>query len=382
METNIFFDDATKSIRELFATEFKTLSSGDIDRLLNIFYRLVRWEEEGEKVRPMLLMTNNIGAIVKNTQDCVKIPFYIDQQSVYFSQRLKSLMCFCKSGWTVYINYTNDNIEYGLVRCINSIKDRSLEAQIFDEKMTEILKQKCKLVFLNALSSGAVSIKGIRGTTLNINFSVEDKQDFRWDDTIKRFVNDCVSKLKTTQRKLDGIKNILENIFNNCFKSLNGTICLVVDKDFKDSKGIFSDGTWLPEPIEFGKLFLQSKSFNESKLRAFSDIFMTMLNYDGITIIDNQGRLRAYNVFIESNSKVVKHVVGGARIRAAYTLLNTSSRRIVGVYFQSHDGGAFYKSTADVRRELNRAEKESERQQNFKQIEMSINENSEQITNI
>lgn len=378
METNIFFDDATNAIRELFANEFKTLSSGDVDRLLNIFYRLVRWEEEGEKIRPMLLMTNNIGSIVKNIPDSVKIPFYIDEQSVNFNQRLKALMCFCKSGWTVYINYGADNIEYGLVKCVNSLKDRSLEAQIFDEHMTEVLKQKSKLVYLNVLSNGVVNIKGVRGTSLSVNFSVEDKQDIRWDDTIKRFVNDCVSKLKTTQRKLDGIKNILENIFNNCFKSLSGTICLVVDKDFKDTKGVFRDGTWLPEPIEFGKLFLQTKSFNESKLRAFADVFMTMLNYDGITIIDNQGRIRAYNVFIETNTKVVQHVVGGARIRAAYTLLNTSSRRIVGVYFQSHDGGAFYKSTADVRRELNRAQKELEKAQSFKQLEMSINENSEQ----
>lgn len=377
MESNIYFYDATNAIREVFANEFKTLSSGDVDRLLNIFYRLVRWEEEGEKVRPMIIMTNNIGSIVKNIDNAVKIPFYIDEQSVHFNERLKALMCFCKVGWTVYINYSSDEVEYGLVRCMNSIKDNSLEAQIFDENKIDTLKAKSKLVYINVLSNGAVSIKGIRGSNININFSVENKTDFEWDKTIKNFVNDCVGKLKTTQRKLDGIKNILENIFNNCFKSLRGTICLVVDKDFRDTKGMFRDGTWLPDPIEFGKLFLQSKSFNESKLRAFADVFTTMLNYDGITIIDNQGRIRAYNVFIESNSKVVKHVVGGARIRAAYTLLNTSSKRIIGVYFQSHDGGAFYKSTAEVRRELTRAQKEAEKAQNFKQIEMSINENTQ-----
>lgn len=379
METSIYFDDATKAIRELYATEFKTLSSGDVDRLLNIFYRLVRWEEEGEKIRPMIMMTNNIGCIVKNIPDTVKIPFYIDEKSVRFNERLKALMCFCKSGWTVYINYGSDTVEYGLIKAINSIKDKSLEAQIFDENKINTISAKAKLVYLNVLSNGVVSIKGVKGSIVNINFSVEDKKGENWDDTIKRFVNDSVSKLKTTQRKLDGIKNILENIFDNCFKSLRGTICLIVDKDFKDSKGIFSDGTWLPEPIQFGKLFLQSKSFNESKLRAFADVFTTMLNYDGITILDNQGRIRAYNVFIESNNKVVQHIVGGARIRAAYTLLNTSNKRIIGVYFQSHDGGAFYKSSADVRRELTRAQKDAEKTQSYKQIEMPIGDNGEQI---
>lgn len=379
METSIYFDDATKGIRELFATEFKTLSSGDVDRLLNIFYRLVRWEEEGEKIRPMIIMTNNVSCIVKNLPDIVKIPFYIDEKSVRFNERLKALMCFCKSGWTVYINYGNDSVEYGLVKAINSIKDKSIEALIFDESKINTISAKAKLVYLNVLSNGVVSIKGVKGSVVNINFSVEDKKGENWDDTIKRFVNDSVSKLKTTQRKLDGIKNILQNIFDNCFKSLRGTICLIVDKDFKDTKGMFGDGTWLPEPIQFGKLFLQSKSFNESKLRAFADVFTTMLNYDGITILDNQGRIRAYNVFIESNNKVVQHIVGGARIRAAYTLLNTSSKRIIGVYFQSHDGGAFYKSTADVRRELTRAQKDAEKAQSFKQIEMPISDNGDQI---
>ena len=67
-----------------------------------------------------------------------------------------------------------------------------------------------------------------------------------------------------------------------------------------------------------------------------------MLNFDGITIIDNQGRLRAYNVFVEPNSKKVGYIVGGARKRAAYFILSTKKKGIVGVYFQSHEGEVFF----------------------------------------
>ena len=69
---------------------------------------------------------------------------------------------------------------------------------------------------------------------------------------------------------------------------------------------------------------------------------MNMLNFDGITIIDNQGRLRAYNVFVEPNSKKVGYIVGGARKRAAYYILSTKKKDIVGVYFQSHEGEVFF----------------------------------------
>ena len=377
MMTSVYYYNATEAVRELFLNEFKTLPSGDVDRLLNIFYRFVQWEEEGDKIRPSIIITSNINAVAKAIPETSKIPFHIDENSNAFNERLKALMCFCKTGWTVYINYNNDVVEYGLIKCINSLKDKELEPQIFMPENMETIRNKAKLVSINVLSSGLINVKGIKGSQTNIHFSLVNRHEQDWDGTIKNFVNACVSRLKTTQKKLDGIKNILENIFNKCFKSLHGTICLVVDKDFKDTKGLFSDGTWLPDPIEFGKLFLQTKNFSESKLRSYADIFTTMLNYDGITIIDNQGRIRAYNVFIENNKKVAEHIVGGARLRAAYTLLNTSSKKIVGVYFQSHDGGAFYKSTQQAKRELNAAQKEAEKQQNFKQLEMTLNDKAD-----
>ena len=75
-----------------------------------------------------------------------------------------------------------------------------------------------------------------------------------------------------------------------------------------------------------------------------------MLDFDGITIIDNAGRIRAYNVFIESNPDKKKKIVGGARRRAAYTVLQNKSKKIIGVYFQSQDGDNFYKEKSDLRK--------------------------------
>ena len=80
-----------------------------------------------------------------------------------------------------------------------------------------------------------------------------------------------------------------------------------------------------------------------------------MLNFDGITIIDNLGRIRAYNVFVEPNSKKVGYIVGGARKRAAYYILSTKKKDIVGVYFQSHEGEVFFQQVP--RREVKKPAK-------------------------
>ena len=86
---------------------------------------------------------------------------------------------------------------------------------------------------------------------------------------------------------------------------------------------------------------MQTNSYSEAKLQNIAELFIAMLNYDGITIVDNAGRIRAYNVFINNNNKLT-NIVGGARKRAAYTVINSKVKKIIGVYFQSQDGEIFY----------------------------------------
>ena len=136
------------------------------------------------------------------------------------------------------------------------------------------------------------------------------------------------------------MNTLYANIFKKAFNDIHGAICVIVDKDYVD-KGYFSDGIWLETPIEFSKMFMQTNGYSETKLTSIAELFIAMLNYDGITIVDNAGRIRAYNVFITSNNKLT-NIVGGARKRAAYTIINSKVKKIVGVYFQSQDGETFY----------------------------------------
>ena len=181
-------------------------------------------------------------------------------------------------------------------------------------------------------------------------FNLDSQSEYNWEDEISDFVDACVSKLKTTKRKLEDIKQMLKNIFSKALTNLHGTLCMVIDKDYKDKSGFLSDGTWLKEPIEFAKMFIKGNSFDESVLRSYADVLTTMLDFDGITVIDNAGRIRAYNIFIESSASASRKVVGGARRRAAYTILENKSKKIIGIYFQSQDGDNFYKEKGDLKK--------------------------------
>ncbi|MDP1459634.1 hypothetical protein [Bacillus wiedmannii] len=76
------------------------------------------------------------------------------------------------------------------------------------------------------------------------------------------------------------------------------------------------------------------------KYYAMSGLLLEMMNVDGICIVDEKARIRAYNTFIQLNDNT--GIQGGARRRAAQSLIDAKPENVLGVYFQSQDGYCFY----------------------------------------
>ena len=350
MEKKIFFEDARKGVLDFFSIEFPTMTIETVDHFVSMFYQLVNYEEESQKIRPNILITSNINAVLKTVPDSKKIIFYEDTDMNNFKARIKALMCFCRSNWSIYVNFGEEIIEYGIIKKLTSLKEKSLITTIKRNTTLEALSKKTNLIILTVYGGGVCELIGARGNKYSICFNLNSQSEYNWDSQIEEFVEACVEKIKTTQKKLQDIKTLLTNIFYRVLRDLHGTICVVVDKEYKDKNGFLADGTWLKEPIEFGKMFLRSSKFDENVLRSYADVLTTMLDFDGITVLDNAGRIRAYNVFIEANNDKTTKIVGGARRRAAYAILHNKSKKIIGVYFQSQDGDNFYKEKSDLKK--------------------------------
>ncbi len=342
MRDTVTYSTAKLAVSEFLENEFTDFPKKLHAQFLNFFSELATYEEEGEKLRPNIVFTNNVDYVTKAIPDCYRIAMFTDPiTEIKFNYRIKKLAPFCKHGWMIFVNIKETEITYGIWKALNSIKEESLIKQIFNNAVLKERVDKVELVHVEPINNYTVNLNSLKGAQLSINNSLDETKITDWESEIKQFVDASFSKLRTTTKKLQEIKTMYENVFDSVFKTIHGALCVVVDKDYEDN-GFFSDGVWLKEPISFSKLFLRSKTYNESKLTAFCELFMDMLDYDGIVVVDNAGRIRAYNVFVESNTRNI-NVVGGARKRAAYTVINSRRKRIVGVYFQSHDGEMFYK---------------------------------------
>ena len=341
MSEMIFFDNAKESVTNFFETEFENFPPLLMSHFLNKFNDIMNYSEEGMKIKPKIIFTDNIEAIVRAIPKSGILTLFEDNDATMFNSRLKSILAIADNDWCLFIDIKENKISYGLVMSFRSIKDKNFLQALQDNNSLKERQVKMHCIIARPLNFYTMLLHSISGNDLTVNFSLDKSKSNIFATEIKEFVDVTFSKLRTTQRKLQDMKNMYLNIFTNVMNDVNGAICVIVDKDYTDN-GLFEDGIWLKEPISFSKLFTQSKSYSEEKLQAFANLFINMLNFDGITIIDNQGRLRAYNVFVEPNSKKVGYIVGGARKRAAYFILSTKKKGIVGVYFQSHEGEVFF----------------------------------------
>lgn len=341
MEEMIFFDSAKENVTNFFEKEFENFPPLLMSHFLNKFNDLLNYTEEGIAIQPKIVFTNNIDSIVRSIPKSYAMTIFEDSDATKFNSRLKSILPILKNDWCLFIDIKEGKISYGILMSFTSIKDKHLIHALQENTSIKDKPGKIACVVARPLNFYSMILHSISGNDLIINFSLDKSKSNIFNHEISEFVDATFSKLRTTQRKLQDMKNMYLNIFTNVLSYVNGSICVIVDKDYKDN-GLFEDGIWLKEPISFSKLFTQSKSYKEEKLQAHADLFMNMLNFDGITIVDNLGRLRAYNVFVEPNSKKVGYIVGGARKRAAYYILSTRKKDIVGVYFQSHEGEVFF----------------------------------------
>ena len=319
--------------------------------LLLFLSKACSYEEESNKIKPSIiigsnLQSNEFTSITQSTAVC-----FVNEliARTNLSNRLKSILPFCNNGWRVFIDIIEDSISYGIMRSFNGPSGLNIVDILANLESDEKESLNANYALIDIINSYEIHLKG-NDALYKIDFRLEE-DDYDSELARRMFCEDILSHYRSEDSKP---KIAYEKVVDLFSQKLHGSICFVVKHDYTLPDTILADGIFLENPIDIYTVLADDLNENMSasdiryiissheKYHALTGLFLEMLNIDGITIVDNRGRIRAYNVFIKPDADAASTVSGGARRRAAKYLEKQLNPNYIGVYFQSQDGTATY----------------------------------------
>lgn len=346
----ITFSSSNDKIRTFFLEQNVNLPVMIYNELLGFLSKACTYEEEERRIRPSLIIGNNLSDkyVAKITQATV-IPFVKENiDKAHLMKRLKAMLPFCNNGWRVFLSLDNDELTYGIMRNFNGPSGLSLDDILTNISIDDKESLGFNFVLVDIASNFEIVLKG------NVNSCIVDFRlidDHSTSGVQDNFCNDLlcaydgdISKIATAYRKTISLFP----------QKLHGSICVIIKHDHVLPDDTLKDGIFLETPIDIYPILaedlndkqtihdISSTISSHEKYHAFTGLLLEMLNIDGITVVDNKGRIRAYNVFVNPEATDVENLSGGARKRAANFLRHQKNPNYIGVYFQSQDGMSSY----------------------------------------
>ena len=246
---------------------------------------------------------------------------------------LKESVIFCSRNADLYIDQISDTeITFGVF--------------FTDYKHTGLLERRI-------LQQKTVILEGFINEGIRVLYGDPEENFFIRSSFSKKF---DIHKYSPNSFHLSDECRYWDGIFKKAKQTVHGTICLVVRPDWKaDDDNFAGEKVTEFEGVSLG--YTKSENAQDLLKQQYCiEMFLSMLDYDGVTILDTDGKVRSYHNIVdikkkpkegEGDEKEIdekeskKKVPGGARHQAFNTLkeiVDWKDRGYVGVYLQSQEG--------------------------------------------
>lgn len=343
----VSFSSSKDLVKDFFVKQNVNLPPPLCQELLEFLSKACTYEEEEQRIRPSLIIGDHLLDIqtIRLTQATI-IPFVEEPvEKTHLMKRLKSMLPFCNNGWRVFLNLDKSNLIYGIVRNFNGPSGLNIDDILTNGDIEGLATN---FVLIDVASNFEIVLKG-HSDICKIDFRLTGSEE-RCDAQFG-FCQDLLSAYDFDISKVAMAYTKIVNLFP---QKLHGSICIIVSHDYKLPDSVLKDGIFLETPIDIYSILAEDLSEKQKsqdisatissheKYHAFMGLLLEMLNIDGITVVDNKGRIRAYNVFVSPDTTGAENLSGGARKRAANYLRQQKNPHYIGVYFQSQDGMSSY----------------------------------------
>ncbi|SIN98646.1 hypothetical protein [Fibrobacter sp. UWB11] len=318
-----------KKIKDFFLRKLPEMKEAVIDAIIEILPSVPHYQEENDHFTFRIIMGNGNPPMGWNRRI---YDFSGDALENLFKERvkacLKDVIHFCKSDCDLIIQQMPAREKV----------DSSIQVGVFQSDLGNAGETERAL-----LEKGFLLIECVNRSKICINShtpaGVSDHLLIRFDLDENEFSDNLEDK------DLDSYpKGFWAGLFSQIKREVHGTICLFVDpswngnedENFDAGKIVFED--YKEMQIKPDSM-LDSQSYRDLYEQNFiRKMFISMLNYDGITVIDTNGCVRAFHCFVSIHRG--KFTSGGARHRAYRALANLfkDNECYKALYFQSQEG--------------------------------------------
>ncbi len=305
-------------IQDEFGIESSTLTDAFLSGVLGIVEKMRYYEEEGRRIQFRLvvgfsskpddlrlykLQSKSIGSLT-NDNDVSKTTY----------KAIKNVLSCSRENTDVYVIFDDDRVEAGLV-----FLDPEDVSYTFYSLLTN------GFIVFDCLSENTILIK-------SSHTKIIKHLDFECDEGITTFDSMHCQDKNLRERYWAGV-------FEQVKRACHGTICLFVESEFDVgslSERFVDSSMQLVEDITIAPS--RSGGTDALESRHALQLFLSILNYDGITIVDVSGRIRSYNIICKLDGSDVDESFSGSRHMAYDNIVKWDNSGLVAVYFQSQEG--------------------------------------------
>ena len=309
-----------------------------VEGIIDMVNMLSDYHEEGQPLYPDVLIANDSSFFNTFINHRVKLAEKSFNKND-FSQCIKMCAPLAVDGWSIYILLLeNRNIEYGVLTSEITTLSLDLYAQTMSNGVPDV-----NALFLRNVGNKTVEVRDVQNQML---VSLSLKQDYISLDSV---LEDLVGTIlpKETLYFIEK-SNFLVKSIRQALNEGHGNLIAVSDNNPDIIKSVtdnFHGGVLLEKDainldvIANDCMRLHTEEASK-KLSSYTKLMQSMLNFDGITLFDNNGSIIGYH-FIVNNDKVTdENIEGGSRTRAYLALCKIDGLK--ACFMRSQDGKINY----------------------------------------
>ena len=309
-----------------------------VDGVVGMVNMLSDYHEEGQALFPEVLLANKEDYFKTFINKRVKLKEKSLEKGD-FSQCIKMCAPLAIDGWCIYVLLLDERrIEYGVLTSEITALSLDLYSQTMSAGVPEI-----NALYLRNAGSKTVEIRNVQ-SRFYVSLNLNDKYtplDSVVEELVKTILPNDVDYY--TEKSNFLVKNIRQALNEG-----HGNLIAVSDHNpdvIKRVTSNFHGGMELEEnAIDFNRSTNNCLSIkNEEASReliSYSRLMQSMLNFDGITLFSDDGRIVGYH-FIVNNDKVTEEgIEGGSRTRAYRALCKIDGLK--ACFMKSQDGRIEY----------------------------------------